>query len=134
MRSAVDICAVKCYNSVCDDCDTLAARSIEVWLSLVERHVRDVEAVGSSPVTSTRAESVNAQFTGFFLCPKLTPVHYLSIIVQRTPFDRNLSLSNVSSSLFRPGRTEEFLFWKSQGRLLSLRLLLRLRPGRRASI
>lgn len=25
----------------------------EVWLSLVERHVRDVEAVGSNPVTST---------------------------------------------------------------------------------
>lgn len=24
-----------------------------MWLSLVERHVRDVEAVGSSPVTST---------------------------------------------------------------------------------
>ena len=25
----------------------------EVWLSLVERHVRDVEAAGSNPVTST---------------------------------------------------------------------------------
>lgn len=25
---------------------------IEVWLSLVERHVRDVEAAGSNPVTS----------------------------------------------------------------------------------
>ena len=38
----------------------------EVWLSLVERCVRDAEAVGSSPVTSTRAESVNTQFTDFF--------------------------------------------------------------------
>ena len=28
--------------------------NIEVWLSLVERHVRDVEAVGSNPVTSTK--------------------------------------------------------------------------------
>ena len=28
----------------------------EVWLSLVERHVRDVEAVGSSPVTSTKKQ------------------------------------------------------------------------------
>ncbi len=28
-------------------------RKIEVWLSLVERCVRDAEAVGSSPVTST---------------------------------------------------------------------------------
>ena len=27
--------------------------SIEVWLSLVERFVRDEEAVGSNPVTST---------------------------------------------------------------------------------
>ena len=27
---------------------------IEVWLSLVERCVRDAEAAGSSPVTSTR--------------------------------------------------------------------------------
>ena len=28
-------------------------RTIEVWLSLVERCVRDAEAAGSSPVTST---------------------------------------------------------------------------------
>ena len=28
-------------------------REIEVWLSLVERCVRDAEAAGSSPVTST---------------------------------------------------------------------------------
>ena len=30
---------------------------IEVWLSLVERYVRDVEVVGSNPVTSTKNES-----------------------------------------------------------------------------
>ena len=30
--------------------------NIEVWLSLVERHVRDVEAVGSNPVTSTKSK------------------------------------------------------------------------------
>ena len=29
----------------------------EVWLSLVERYVRDVEAAGSTPVTSTISES-----------------------------------------------------------------------------
>lgn len=29
--------------------------SYEVWLSLVERYVRDVEAAGSNPVTSTSA-------------------------------------------------------------------------------
>ena len=28
----------------------------EVWLSLVERYVRDVEVAGSNPVTSTTAE------------------------------------------------------------------------------
>ena len=31
----------------------IRTRDIEVWLSLVERCVRDAEAVGSSPVTST---------------------------------------------------------------------------------
>ena len=30
----------------------------EVWLSLVERYVRDVEAAGSNPVTSTRKKQV----------------------------------------------------------------------------
>ena len=30
---------------------------IEVWLSLVERYVRDVEAAGSNPVTSTTAKT-----------------------------------------------------------------------------
>ena len=30
---------------------------VEVWLSLVERYVRDVEAVGSNPVTSTNNKS-----------------------------------------------------------------------------
>ena len=28
-----------------------------MWLSLVERYVRDVEAVGSNPVTSTKAHN-----------------------------------------------------------------------------
>lgn len=30
-----------------------------MWLSLVERHVRDVEAVGSSPVTSTTSVTLD---------------------------------------------------------------------------
>ena len=34
---------------------------IEVWLSLVERHVRDVEAVGSSPVTSTTSDDAGSK-------------------------------------------------------------------------
>ena len=32
-------------------------RFTEVWLSLVERFVRDEEAVGSSPVTSTNTHN-----------------------------------------------------------------------------
>ena len=31
---------------------------IEVWLSLVERFVRDEEAVGSNPVTSTKYHQI----------------------------------------------------------------------------
>ncbi len=34
-------------------------RKIEVWLSLVERCVRDAEAVGSSPVTSTNKACIS---------------------------------------------------------------------------
>ena len=37
-----------------DGCDIILQWYIEVWLSLVERCVRDAEAVGSSPVTSTK--------------------------------------------------------------------------------
>ena len=33
--------------------EPLAITNVEVWLSLVERCVRDAEAAGSSPVTST---------------------------------------------------------------------------------
>ena len=33
-------------------CDIVGRVKSEVWLSLVERYVRDVEAVGSNPVTS----------------------------------------------------------------------------------
>lgn len=33
-------------------------KKIEVWLSLVERFVRDEEAAGSNPVTSTIANSI----------------------------------------------------------------------------
>ena len=36
-----------------DGCDIILQWYFEVWLSLVERCVRDAEAVGSSPVTST---------------------------------------------------------------------------------
>ena len=37
-------------------------REIEVWLSLVERCVRDAEAVGSSPATSTIFHRHRAEF------------------------------------------------------------------------
>ncbi len=36
---------------------TVITVQFEVWLSLVERYVRDVEVVGSNPVTSTQGKS-----------------------------------------------------------------------------
>ena len=42
------------------------AAYIEVWLSLVERCVRDAEAVGSSPVTSTRKKSPQIKVLPWF--------------------------------------------------------------------
>ena len=39
----------------------------EVWLSLVERYVRDVEAAGSSPVTSTNEKAQKHRNIGSFL-------------------------------------------------------------------
>ena len=43
----------------------------EVWLSLVERYVRDVEVVGSNPVTSTIKQGTVATPLSFVLSPKL---------------------------------------------------------------
>ena len=43
---------------------------IEVWLSLVERYVRDVEAGGSNPLTSTKMKPGAIDAPGFlFLVP-----------------------------------------------------------------
>ena len=41
-------------------------RQIEVWLSLVERFVRDEEAAGSNPVTSTTKTLKTTWFSEFF--------------------------------------------------------------------
>ena len=51
----------------------LTAIYFEVWLSLVERCVRDAEAVGSSPVTSTsnahnEKNSISNAGNGIFVC------------------------------------------------------------------
>lgn len=47
-----------------------AEQNLEVWLSLVERFVRDEEAAGSNPVTSTtekdRKHVLNMCFWSFF--------------------------------------------------------------------
>ena len=63
MNFPLDFFVTLCYNSkavkkrVCFAMHFLlffvAVCEIEVWLSLVERCVRDAEAAGSSPVTST---------------------------------------------------------------------------------
>ena len=49
-----------------DGCDIILQWYFEVWLSLVERCVRDAEAVGSSPVTSTK-KKIRRQ-GGFSFC------------------------------------------------------------------
>ena len=62
----------------------IRTRDIEVWLSLVERCVRDAEAVGSSPVTSTKIQAREAAcraVSRFSQLGKNGFVHYLSIIV-----------------------------------------------------
>ena len=41
-------------------------RNFEVWLSLVERFVRDEEAAGSNPVTSTTKTLKTTWFSEFF--------------------------------------------------------------------
>ena len=73
-----------------------AVINIEVWLSLVERCVRDAEAVGSSPVTSTKIQAREAAcraVSRFSQLEKNGFVHYLSII-----FDNgNFSLLVLSS-------------------------------------
>ena len=51
-------------DSVCEGSNPSSA-AIEVWLSLVERYVRDVEAGGSNPLTSTSKSRV--QFVLGFL-------------------------------------------------------------------
>ena len=61
-----------------------SAPFFEVWLSLVERCVRDAEAVGSSPVTSTKIQAREAAcraVSRFSQLGKNGFVHYLSIIV-----------------------------------------------------
>ena len=40
--------------------------AFEVWLSLVERYVRDVEAAGSNPVTSTSGKPCKSVFCAGF--------------------------------------------------------------------
>lgn len=45
----------------------------EVWLSLVERYVRDVEVAGSNPVTSTKLKPASDRCfwwfdAGFIIC------------------------------------------------------------------
>ena len=39
----------------------------EMWLSLVERCVRDAEAAGSNPVISTKAKILSTKVDGIFL-------------------------------------------------------------------
>ena len=53
-------------DSVCEGSNPSSA-AIEVWLSLVERYVRDVEAGGSNPLTSTKPAVSKLLTAGFLL-------------------------------------------------------------------
>ena len=78
--SAPDRRISDCKSLLC----TRKVKHIEVWLSLVERCVRDAEAVGSSPVTSTKIQAREAAcraVSRFSQLEKNGFVHYLSIIV-----------------------------------------------------
>ena len=46
---------------------------VEAWLSLVERCVRDAEAVGSNPVASTMSEQAWYRLLRFFIKVKVRP-------------------------------------------------------------
>ena len=70
----VDILPLLLDNIYCSVCETddIAKKIfviIEAWLSLVERCVRDAEAVGSNPVASTVNLSVH-ETDRFFECAK----------------------------------------------------------------
>ena len=47
------------YNIICLASNDETKTNNEVWLSLVERCVRDAEAAGSSPVTSTKLDKTH---------------------------------------------------------------------------
>ena len=51
-------------------CDIVGRVKSEVWLSLVERYVRDVEAVGSNPVTSRLILQGFPSLEALDFCPK----------------------------------------------------------------
>ena len=65
-------------DSVCEGSNPSSA-AIEVWLSLVERYVRDVEAGGSNPLTST----MRSVLIGFEYPTKDTPLFLFSKLGQR---------------------------------------------------
>ena len=60
----------KPYNIICLALSDVEKINNEVWLSLVERCVRDAEAAGSNPVTSTtwqgRRDSWKSRVSVFF--------------------------------------------------------------------
>ena len=69
-KKSVDKCYENEYNNFCSREIWLINKEIEAWLSLVERCVRDAEAAGSNPVTSTtwqgRRNSWKSRVSVFF--------------------------------------------------------------------
>ena len=54
---------------------------IEVWLSLVERYVRDVEAGGSNPLTSTKMKPGAIDAPGFLFLKKMSANLWISFFI-----------------------------------------------------
>ncbi len=63
-----------------DKCVIMYKLIIEAWLSLVERCVRDAEAVGSNPVASTKMPKDRIVMRSFIFYPRIFPEETLNFI------------------------------------------------------
>ena len=76
-------------DSVCEGSNPSSA-AIEVWLSLVERYVRDVEAGGSNPLTSTTRLSLDAiRVWTLFCCTKTFGCVYCCTVAEEKDRSKN---------------------------------------------
>ena len=92
---------------------------IEVWLSLVERCVRDAEAAGSSPVTSTSREPRHAIRVLRFFFFIVSTSRLRLVINTRTKIPRTLGSWGFYSLLFTSTKTRAcYFYWNNNTILL----------------